>query len=920
MHRSRPWFASLAASGLLVAVGVVAPRTGARADESPTLTTEQEDAFFRRWDGLGYPDVTKLRFVKAAAAQWVQWGNGPKTPIYEYGFLVSDAGPEFVLFTTDLRLRHLEKTAPGMPEAARIGFDDEDLLAFARRGVTAMRAHAGSVEFWDAEKTSDLDPFGAHRWAIPNQAWRLLIVARACAGRGARDVAHDLCSLALREQGVDPDKSPSPADRLASLEGDLAGEARYAAVESIADPHLALADLRDAFRRLAAAFPQDVETTDDAKTLARMVDEAEARAKRPSRESEDVASQIDDLVFGLREENERLWFGMPRSFEPSQGKPPSTAVQLARRGEAAIPRLLAALSDRSLTRSLLDSQTFHGQWRGSSQRYRVRDAAADLLDHFAGGLFRSGEGDVWSLHPEQEADWAAVAERANAWWKSVQENGETQILARAVAKGGRAAAAPAERLVATHPAEALTALEAGVAATDDAWAAGELVRISGGIRSDDATAWFLALLEPKHPIRVRLEAARALLGRDRRDGVAAMSEEWMHPTPRAAGPTPTLPADPAIDGDVLSFLASSGDARAYRALAKDLGARSIAHRFSVLSAFLRGSNYSVSASGPASGVGGPSPPARVDPDARRALEDLLGVSLDDDGEVDGVSMSVDGVDVDTRLGHVAARALAENLPETYRYDAKAAEPVREAQRLAAENQWRERHGLPPTVPPPPRPRPAPVASTAVASAVDRVLAAADDAQREITAASVEALGPGALPALVDRLEALAPDAPARSVLARAASRLASTITDVIVTKDSVPPDDALAKLLDEVKGKPFGKDVFTRLVLHTTNAGPSAAAGLRLRAARRDGLAGVTLAVTLVKEPAQSIGGGPGWGTSGPNLRVGEQASGGSSGTMAFDYGQKADTWREDGERVEEAFASPPRTPVVVRFSVIREE
>src|SRR6185295_7121788 len=104
-------------------------------------------------------------------------------------------------------------------------------------------------------------------------------------------------------------------------------------------------------------------------------------------------------------------------------------------------------------------------------------------------------GDVWTLHPEQEAEWASVAERANAWWKTVQEKGETQVLGDAVAKGGRAAAAPAARLVATHPAEALTALEAGIAVTGEAWAAGELVRIAGGIQSDAATAWFLALLE-----------------------------------------------------------------------------------------------------------------------------------------------------------------------------------------------------------------------------------------------------------------------------------------------------------------------------------------------------------------------------------------------------------------------------------------
>src|SRR5262249_39993646 len=145
----------------VIAFLAVRPATSSAADEPLRLTPEQETAFYRWWDERGFPDVTKLPFVKAATANWIRYGHDDPTTIYEHGFLVADEGATFRLFATDLTRRRLTKSKPGVREWERVGFEEEDLLGFVRSGIAAMRAHKGAVQW---HEDASLDPFRAHRW------------------------------------------------------------------------------------------------------------------------------------------------------------------------------------------------------------------------------------------------------------------------------------------------------------------------------------------------------------------------------------------------------------------------------------------------------------------------------------------------------------------------------------------------------------------------------------------------------------------------------------------------------------------------------------------------------------------------------------------------------------------------------------
>ena len=900
-----------------------APSASVAAADDLSLSAEEESAFYRWWDEHGFPDVTKSAFVKAATANWIQYGErSKKTPIYEYAFLLSDAGPTFVLFTTDLQVRFLRKTPAGTPEPDRIGYDPEDLLAFVRAGVETMRGHAGPVEWHEDES---LDPFRAHRWLVPNQAFRLLILARACVARGSTDLATSLCSLALREagNGTRSDASRVPARILEQLEADIAEEARAAVDLRFGDAEVPLEEVRNDLRRLAKAFPTDASFADDVKTIDRMLEEAAKRAKVPADPVGAVSdAEIESLVYRLRERT-----GTHRmngdAFETEKGAPPSPMQRLVSLGFAACPRLVAALSDLSFTRSLLAYDSGHGQFREYVRPYRVRDAAIDVLDRIAGGTFT---GDSrWNLHPMKADAWNAPVERATRWWQAASSKGEEAILIEAVRAGGRSAIAPAHRLAASYPKTAIPAIRAAIAATDEEWALGQIVRALDDVAGEEATDELLIVLREDKHLRARVTAAEALLRRGRQEGVIAMVKEWESPSPRAMDPRANLPADPMIGGDLLSLLVSSGSAEAYRALGKDLGRQPVERRFWILSAFLRGGPSSTVLTGPqaALGRGSGRPPTNLNPEARQALEDLLGERLGDDSGAEDVWMSIAGAGVDTRLGHVAARALAQLFPETYRYDPKASPEVRESQRLAAENAWHKKRGLPPVAPAPPRSKPEVIPAAIVGPAVDRFLRAAKGTEREAAGAAIEAMGIGSLPPVMDRLKGLAKDAPSHADLERIARALASIATDVVLSKESAPADDTFTALLNGLRGRSFDHDAFVRVVLGVTKGAPNGAAGLRLRALRGGDLSGVLVVVTLVKDPVQGWGGNPQgwsqWSHSGPHVRIGDERRGSKSGGMAIEYGQEEGGWAEDAREVEDALRSPPEVPVVLSFAVIRE-
>src|SRR5262245_58105510 len=92
-------------AALLATVALVGVASTTRADPPAPKTdlTAQEREFFAWWDGLGFPDVTKLPFVKVQTGDWSQYGDDEPKQHVEAAFLVSERGSTFTVFRTDLQ-------------------------------------------------------------------------------------------------------------------------------------------------------------------------------------------------------------------------------------------------------------------------------------------------------------------------------------------------------------------------------------------------------------------------------------------------------------------------------------------------------------------------------------------------------------------------------------------------------------------------------------------------------------------------------------------------------------------------------------------------------------------------------------------------------------------------------------------------
>lgn len=255
--------------------------------------TDADRAFFAWWDAKGFPDVTKLPFVTLGEPEPRSFaGRGPEEgPELPAGaFLIADTGKEVTLFRTDLStLRAPLKSA--LPKGKAEGWETAveyrkaDLAAWVRQGLDILAKDPADTPWFDRS-----DPFKAHRWSFPNQAFRIAVLARALAGRGQEELARTMCDRALFE-GTRPSRTeqygkddPRPRASYASLQGAIELEAAYVLREQFGDPRLSWEDLLAAHEAWARAFsPESLTSTDGAVAVLRaMVAEGKARRSPPA--------------------------------------------------------------------------------------------------------------------------------------------------------------------------------------------------------------------------------------------------------------------------------------------------------------------------------------------------------------------------------------------------------------------------------------------------------------------------------------------------------------------------------------------------------------------------------------------------------------------------------------------------------------
>jgi hypothetical protein len=849
-----------------------APPKPAAAPPAPSPLTADEKEFFTWWDTLGYPDVTRLPFVKLwtpyhdhdAAANDESWPEG--------AFLLREDGRKFMVFHTDLTVERLEATEadPKDKPDRRTAFERADLERYVRGGIEKLEKVGPEVPWF-----SKPDPFDAHRWSIPNQAFRIAVLARACAGHGLDDLAHALLDRARHEEtrpamtqqwGKD---DPRPRASLDAIKASIEAEADDVLTRSFSDASRTWSNLLSDAERWARGFAPHLLTSPDGMVaqLRRIVEDEKTIRDHPLRPFESLTQdeRIERLIHDLRDVGT---FDQDSRQSDQEKKPPNAAEQLKTIGFPAVPALIDALDDERLSRSVHTEFSFHGQYRDSASGQRVGDLAWEILDHLSGGTLEKAPhgGPPTSGQPTKRQ----IAQR---WYASVKGRGEVAVLADAVKKGGDGSRAAADRLVKLDPAATVEALEIGITAAPSGRGSREnLVYALVAIKTDAATAALLRLLPALHGSDAGVTVASSLFRRGRRAGLDDLIRKWKEEANGNSGPFGT-PAFRHGFGDVVTALVATKEINAVHALAEGLSSRGVHDRLGVIQAFWPTQRPT--------GLPGAdaTPPSE---EVERTIEALLADRLEDVERIKGMTMGGEAVGQQPIIGEIAAWTLAQRYPKRYTFDPDGSPHDREAQRIAAANVWRAAHAMPGLTPPTKRPAPAPIPIEAIRADIDAAASAPDAAKRAAAVTAIEAKGLPAVPALREAWKTLAKDAPGRADLESLVRRLALVVADVEIDGDATLAGDAFKSALDAAKGKPISGAMWWDLYAKFSTSAPDGATTQLALSAERDGAErGVLLRATLTKTK-------PGIGTQDegdasfehPTIRRNDDVKSGGSGAM----------------------------------------
>ena len=508
----------------------------------------------------------------------------------------------------------------------------------------------------------------------------------------------------------------------------------------------------------------------------------------------------------------------------------------------------------------------------------------------------------------------AVKRQAQGWWADVQKKGEKQVLIEAVESGDENSPAQAERLLAIFPDAALAAIASG-APKAKAWARQRLIELAAEIKGDSPVPFLTQQMKQGSCLAFRVEAARGLLAHKHPECLKAMIEEWKKLSfSRKNG------GDRDENGGVeelIGLLAGSGSAEAVHVLAEGLEEHPVDVKLSVVSAFGPSGNMSVFATG----SGGSLTPANVKTDDvswRTAVEDLLVSALDDDERRLGMSATWGEKSFsDPRICDVAGHVLWSRWPKKYIFDIAAAPIIRDRQRLELKNTWRKQHGLPPLeLPHPPQIRH--VSEDEIKPLWNAVLHAVNEQDRSKAVSAIEARGLSALPAARKLLATVPVAAPLRPILERLVHRLSAVVREVIVDV-TVPDDHALAKASKTLVGRPLTAEQFVDLILAYTRQPPPHVPGITLSAEWTDGDSGVVVRLNKVRRKAIQGGSQKGWDLS-EHVSSGREALLSSSGASSYDYGQKAEAYRDFALALDLALSDLSEVPINAIVTVVQEK
>jgi len=443
-----------------------------------------------------------------------------------------------------------------------------------------------------------------------------------------------------------------------------------------------LPQLRVEFQEYLTNYPGSKYEAQAARTveiLTRMIAEEKSHGAPSNLARLPIADRVREFIFQLRYENT---IDSPMNFPNDIFRDPpgasSPAHQLADTGYAAVPQLIAALGDQTLTRSLRQTSTF------SYATMSVDDWAIAILQRIAGkSFFPPFVIDGYWLPQEKRVSMAHEA--IKTWWTEFQKKGEKEMLLEGTESGDGDAPNQAEYLIEHYPTIALASLIKGTRAATDQRARTALVQLFEKFDSPDATAF---LEEELHggDRDSNVAAAHVLKRANKPEAVTAMIHAWEN----------SMNTD--HDESLIDFLVRANSPEAIAALERNLPDRHEDSRMEVID-----------------GIdhvrwGGAAWEKNFSKATTTAMEKLLVTSLQDEGQKWGLSGSLidehhlnrDVIISNPRICDMAGFLLNQCWPQRYEFDLSASFKIRDQQRIECQNVWRSGHDLPlPPVPPPP---------------------------------------------------------------------------------------------------------------------------------------------------------------------------------------------------------------------------
>ena len=764
-----------------------------------------------RYDPL---DTSKLPFVK------VTWPGSDRA---RRGFLLSESNGVATIRFVDLATSRVTTESRPSSQEKPASVERDDITKYAKELVERVNGRGGPDDRYYLHPTETMSPTA-----------EALLLARACARRGLR---HEVAELLACLQGLD--------DALTSV----AQGARWQLSIECADPKIPRAALLEHHRRWLEVFTlpdmwrQMVDN--HVKILARMVgeDEERAAASRPSSapSNDDLAAQ---LIVDLRNQEDPPSYDMflvngdyISGHGTQESWNESTAGRLKKLGFSAIPRLIDALEDDTLTRCVW----YNSRFGGSFWVVPVSAFANSILGEISGI-------SIGGTPAEVHGKWTT-------WWKEIQTKGEEAVTAETVARGDDTSSSCAEHFLERWP-KRVGDVIAGAKRADNRAVRDLLVSIVGKSDEPQAAAFLREELEKGPYATSRISAAKAMLAKGNQEGLRAIQRAWRSGSAHRGVRDPSVPEavadfDYAIslgEGSkaTIEFLISAGDFDALDCVASSVLMLTPNDRRTVLDA-IRYEHID--------GILKKAPDVSK-PKFESLVEDMLAGMLDDNYRERGWSShgasyrGKSGQLLNARTSDLAAVALAADWPDRYDFDSTGSVKSRDAGIVDVKNRWRKSRGLPEL--PPRKPRDLRSNDPEIPRIVAQLVASSSPEEVQKDRTKLESMGLGALPWVEDKIRELPADHPAQKELGALAGDLANYVREVSVVADGWDFPPALASRAKAMKGARLESRVTLQLLLDAFAALPNGLGTVEISADRVGDGTGV--AVKIVATPGESRG------------------------------------------------------------------